>query len=160
VHETRLAVIDDGGALWIQSAHHFRGWYDRLLLNPQVELVRNGEVRAYDAVPIDTPETEARVGDLLKQRGAFRFYLIRALLLFADIKPVRLDPRGHEPAVRQGAAAERPQRAPIGRWYNRAAERGARPTPCGGPAQLNAWSVGRREGARCQRPFGSTTARI
>ena len=97
VHETRLAVIDDGGTLWIQSAQHFRGWYDRLLLNPEVELLRNADVRAYRAVPLDTPETESGVSNLLKQRGTFRFYLFRALLLFADVKPVRLDPAGTEP---------------------------------------------------------------
>jgi hypothetical protein len=94
VQEKRLAVVDDGGTLWIQSGHHFRGWYHRLLRNPEVELVRNGETRAYHAVPIDTPESEARIASLLKQRaGAFRFHLIRTILLFADMKPVRLDPR-------------------------------------------------------------------
>jgi hypothetical protein len=93
-HETRLVVVDDGGTLWIQSGHHFRGWYHRLLRNPQVELVRNGAVKTYHAVPLDTPETEGRVKHLLKERnGALRFYLIRTLLLFADVKPVRLDPR-------------------------------------------------------------------
>jgi len=86
--------VDDDGTLWIQSGHHFRGWYHRLLLDPEVELVRNGEVRAYRAVPVDTPEAEARVRVLLKQRtGPVRFYLIRTFLLFADMKPVRLDPR-------------------------------------------------------------------
>lgn len=95
-HENRLVVVDDGGTLWIQSGHHFRGWYHRLERNPEVELVRNGETRAYHAVPLDTPETESRVMNLLKQRnGAFRFHLIRTLLLFADVKPVRLDPREH-----------------------------------------------------------------
>ena len=94
VYETRLAVVDDGGTPWLQSAHHFRGWYHRVLRNPEVELVRSGEVRAYRAVPIDTPETEARIKNLLKERaGALRFYTIRTLLLFADVKPVRLDPR-------------------------------------------------------------------
>jgi len=93
-HENRLVVVDDGGTTWIQSGHHFRGWYHRLLRNPDVELVRSGEVRSYRAAPIDTPETEARVKQLLKERnGALRFYLFRTLLLFADVKPVRLDPR-------------------------------------------------------------------
>ena len=93
-YETRLAVHEDGDTLWIQSGHHFRGWYERLLDNPEVELVRDGEVRAYRAVPVDTPEAEARVVQLLKQRaGGVRFRLVRILLLFADIKPVRLDPR-------------------------------------------------------------------
>ena len=48
----------------------------------------------YRAVPIDTPETEERVSGLLKQRvGSLRFYAIRTALGFADMKPVRLDPR-------------------------------------------------------------------
>jgi hypothetical protein len=93
-HEDRLALVDDGGTLWVQSGHHFRGWYHRLLRNPDVELVRGGEARPYRAVPLDTPETEARIRELMKQRaGALRFYAIRTLLLFADMKPVRLDPR-------------------------------------------------------------------
>jgi hypothetical protein len=94
LHENRLVVVEDAGTLWIQSGHHFRGWYDRLLRNPEVELVREGETRAYLAVPLDTPETEALVRSRLKERtGTFRFHLIRTLLLFADMKPVRLDPR-------------------------------------------------------------------
>lgn len=93
-HENRMVVIDDGGTLWVQSGHHFRGWYHRLRRNPEVELIRGGTVRPYRAVPVDTPEAEARIRGLLKARtGAARFYLIRTLLLFADIKPVRLDPR-------------------------------------------------------------------
>jgi hypothetical protein len=93
-YEKRLAVVEDAGTLWIQSGHHFRGWYHRLLRNADVELVRDGEARAYRAVPVDTPESEALVKGLLKRRaGALRYYAIRTLLLFADVKPVRLDPR-------------------------------------------------------------------
>jgi len=94
-HETRLAVEDDEqGRTWVQSGHHFRGWYERVLANPQVEVVRNGETRPYTAVPIDTPETEAHIRELFQRRGGpIRFAIIRALLLWADIKPVRLDPR-------------------------------------------------------------------
>lgn len=95
VHESRMVVLDaPDGTLWVQSGHHFRGWYHRLLENPEVELVRGGETRAYRAVAIDTPESEALVVALLKERAPGpRFYAIRTVLLFADIKPVRLDPR-------------------------------------------------------------------
>jgi hypothetical protein len=93
-HETRLAVVEDGDTLWIQSGHHFRGWYQRLALHPEVELIRSGERRAYTAVPVETPEARAHLVELLKAHaGTLRFHLIRAILLFAEIKPVRLDPR-------------------------------------------------------------------
>jgi hypothetical protein len=92
---TRLAVVDDPeGRMWVQSGHHFRGWYERVLADPQVELEREGARRPYTAVPIDTPESEALVRGLLRERvGPVGFTLIRTFLLFADMKPVRLDPR-------------------------------------------------------------------
>jgi hypothetical protein len=94
VFETRLHVFDDHGTLWIQSGHHFRGWYYRLLRNPEVELVRSGEVHAYHAVALDTPEAKAHLEQIIRQHaGTLRFYALRTLLLFADVKPVRLDPR-------------------------------------------------------------------
>jgi hypothetical protein len=92
-HETRMIVIDDGDTQWVQSGHHFRGWYNRLRRHPEVELFRGGERRAYRAVALETPEAKARMREMLIERvGLVRFYLIRAFLLFADVKPVRLDP--------------------------------------------------------------------
>jgi len=96
-YETRLVLIDDGGTLWIQSAHHWRGWYERILTNPAVELLRDGEARPYLAVPLDTPESEAHIEELLWQRVGAALYVIRALQLGADVKPVRLDPRPGDP---------------------------------------------------------------
>jgi hypothetical protein len=94
VHETRLALVEDHGTLWVQSGHHFRGWYERVLRNPEVEVVLDGEARPFRAVALDAPEVRAHVRRLLKERvGPVRFYAIRTLLLFAEIKPVRLDPR-------------------------------------------------------------------
>jgi hypothetical protein len=93
-HETRLAVFDDGDTPWVQSGHWFRGWYWRVVENPEVELIREGETHAYTAVPLDTPEGRAQIVKLIKRRtGETRFWVIRAVLLFAEIKPVRLDPR-------------------------------------------------------------------
>lgn len=93
-HESRMIVIEDGDTLWVQSGHHFRGWYHRLRANPEVELVRGGETRAYRAVAPDDPETKRHMVGLLKERtGTAGFYAIRAVLLFAEVKPVRLDPR-------------------------------------------------------------------
>jgi hypothetical protein len=96
VHETRLVVIKDGDTLWLQSAHHWRGWYDRVLANPEVELIQDDVSTPYLAVPLDTPETETRIERLLSQRIGSMLYLIRALQLGADVKPIRLDPRSVE----------------------------------------------------------------
>ena len=94
MHQTRLIAIEDEGTLWVQSGHHFRAWYERLLENSDVELERAGEVRQYRAVALDSPEAKEHMRALLKQRtGSVGFHAVRTFLLFADIKPVRLDPR-------------------------------------------------------------------
>ena len=92
-HDTVLALHDEGGQLWVESGHWFRGWYHRLKANPDVELTRGGETKPYRAVPIDTPEARARMEALMGRGQGSRYALMRAMLLFAPIKPVRLDPR-------------------------------------------------------------------
>jgi hypothetical protein len=94
VHETRMIVLQDGDVTWVQSGHHFRGWYHRLVRNPEVELVVGDEVRPYRAVPLDDPASKANMKRLIEQRvGRVRAGVIRTILLFAAVKPVRLDPR-------------------------------------------------------------------
>ncbi len=93
-HETVLSILDDDGTLWVESGHHFRGWYQRLRENPDVELVRDGKTQPFRAVALDTPEAERHVKELMKKgAGSAGYYASRAMLLFAPIKPVRLDPR-------------------------------------------------------------------
>jgi len=92
-HDTVLSLLDDGGTLWVESGHWFRGWYQRIRRNPDVELVRGGEARPYRAVPLDTPEALERVKQLMGQGRGAGYTASRAMLLFAPIKPVRLDPR-------------------------------------------------------------------
>lgn len=93
VYERRLAVLDDGGTLWLVSVQYFRRWYDELSRNPEVELVREGDVERYRAVPVDTPEARDRMTELMRSRaGPLQYGLMRAVWFFAEIKPVRLDP--------------------------------------------------------------------
>jgi len=94
VYETRMIVLQDGDVTWVQSGHHFRGWYHRLVAHPDVELVVEDEVRAYRAVPLEDPASKANMKRLIEERvGRVQAAVIRTILLFADVKPVRLDPR-------------------------------------------------------------------
>ena len=92
-HETVLSLLDDGGQLWVESGHWFRGWYYRALDNPEVELVRSDGVGAYTAVPVNTDEALEHVTRLMGKGQGAGYWVGRVMLLFAPIKPVRLDPR-------------------------------------------------------------------
>jgi len=91
--DTVLGLLDDRGQLWVESGHWFRGWYRRVLANPDVELVRDGNAAPYRATPTDTPEAVDTVERLMGRGTSSGFWIARTLLLFAPIKPVKLDPR-------------------------------------------------------------------
>ena len=90
---TVLGLLDDDGQLWVESGHWFRGWYKRVLANPEVELVRDGESAPYRAVPVDSPAALETVTRLMGKGQGARYWIGRTMLLYAPIKPVRLDPR-------------------------------------------------------------------
>lgn len=91
--ETVLGLLDDNGQLWVESGHWFRGWYERALAHPDVELIRGDQVTPYRAVPVDTPEAVDLVARRMGKGQGASYWVMRAMLLFAPIKPVRLDPR-------------------------------------------------------------------
>ena len=94
--DTVLSLLDDDGQLWVESGHWFRGWYDRVVANPEIELVLNGETLAYRAVPLDTPEALDKVTKLMGKGEGAGYTISRTMLLWAPIKPVRLDPKAPE----------------------------------------------------------------
>lgn len=91
--ETVLSLLDDDGQLWVESGHWFRGWYNRVVANPQVELIRGDDVGAYTAVLLSSDEALDKVTKLMGKGQGAGYYVGRTMLLWAPIKPVRLDPR-------------------------------------------------------------------
>ena len=61
-----------------------------------IELVLNGETLAYRAVPLDTPEALDKVTKLMGKGEGAGYTISRTVLLWAPIKPVRLDPKAPE----------------------------------------------------------------
>ncbi len=55
-HTTRIWIVDDGGAQWLRSGVRGNGWYARLAVRPDVEVVRGGKAARYRAVAVDTPK--------------------------------------------------------------------------------------------------------
>jgi hypothetical protein len=95
--DTVLSLLNDDGQLWVESGHWFRGWYDRVRANPDVELIRGEQAEPYRAVPVDTPEAVDTVTRLMGKGTSPRYWIGRTVLLFAPIKPVRLDPKEQDP---------------------------------------------------------------
>jgi hypothetical protein len=95
--DTVVVLREPGdGTLWVESGHWFRGWYRRLLRNPEIQLVRNGEATPYRAVPMDDPESVAMM-ERVMGKPSVGYYVGRTMLLWAPIRPVRLDPHGDAP---------------------------------------------------------------
>ena len=91
-HEVVLFLRDDDGQWWVESGHWFRGWYDRVVANPKVRVVKDGKTEPFQAIPVDTPEAVALMSKLMQKGNPAGYWFARAQMFFAPIKPVRLDP--------------------------------------------------------------------
>ena len=87
-----LSLLNDDGQLWVESGHWFRGWYHQALANPNVVLIQDGQETPYVAVPVNTPETVDMITRLMGKGSDFGYWVGRTILMFAPIKPLRLDP--------------------------------------------------------------------
>jgi len=85
--DTVLAGVESSGHLYISSNHWLRGWYRRAVENPDVEVTRAGERRAYRAVPVAGEERDRISRDYPLP------FPIRLLTGFPPRDFLRLDPR-------------------------------------------------------------------
>jgi hypothetical protein len=68
VHETRVWIADEDDSSWIEAATPERVWYQRVLEQPAVEVVRGSNVREFRAVPRPGPEGHAKIRRLLREK--------------------------------------------------------------------------------------------
>jgi hypothetical protein len=110
--DTVLSLLNDNGQLWVESGHWFRGWYRRVQANPEVELTLDGQTAPYRAIADESPETVEHVTNLMKRANGGAYYVARTMLLWAPIKPVRLEPKAVASAEIAPEAEGEPETAP------------------------------------------------
>jgi hypothetical protein len=86
-HGRAVSPVESNGQLYVPTNHWIRGWYNRALEIPDVQVTRDGKMDDYRAVPVtgvehDRVATENRLGVVL-----------RILTGFPPRYFVRLDPR-------------------------------------------------------------------
>jgi len=68
VQETRLWIVDDAGVSWLRAGSPDSGWYQQVLENPEIEVVRGGEVREYTAFPVEGGPTVDHINALMSRK--------------------------------------------------------------------------------------------
>jgi len=88
--DTVVAGVESAGHLYVSANHWPRGWYNRAVKNPDVEITRGGEKGAYRAIPVDGEERARIAADYPLP------WAIRLLTGFPPRSFLRLDPRATE----------------------------------------------------------------
>ncbi len=75
---TRLWVVDDEGLAYLRVGANGSGWYDRILMNDSVEVVRDGVTAQYRVQA--RPEKSVRINELMEQKYTWGDTLIAAMI--------------------------------------------------------------------------------
>jgi hypothetical protein len=75
---TRLWVVDDEGLAFLRVGADGSGWYDRILMNDSVEVVRDGVTAQYRVQA--RPEKSVRINELMQQKYTWGDRLIGQML--------------------------------------------------------------------------------
>ena len=75
---TRLWVVDDEGMAYLRVGADGSGWYDRILMNDSVEVVRDGVTAEYRVQA--RPEKSVRINELMQQKYTWGDTLIGQML--------------------------------------------------------------------------------
>jgi hypothetical protein len=88
---TKLWVVERDGAPWVRVARPGRAWYRRVLVDPDVELERDGVRTPHRAVPhLDAVSRAAVDAAFRAQNGAIDWWY--GVVLRSDAVPIELAP--------------------------------------------------------------------
>ena len=91
-HDTRLWVVDHDGSAWLRAGGDASGWYQQMLANPDIEMVRDDLPAAYTVQPDVTQR--GPVNTLMRDKYAWRDSYISFMFARDDAIPIRLVPQG------------------------------------------------------------------
>jgi hypothetical protein len=89
-YETRLWIIEEGYDLWLRAGEPDSGWFQRLKLQPDVELTRAGETHRYRATPVEDPDVRDWLNGRLAEKYGWADSLVGVLGDRSVSVPIRL----------------------------------------------------------------------
>jgi hypothetical protein len=97
LRETRTWVADDDGALWIEAAFAERPFFQQILADPSVEIVRGGIVQRGRALPVPNPDGHRHVRALLARKYGWADWWVGWLQDTSRSVAVRVEPERPAP---------------------------------------------------------------
>jgi hypothetical protein len=85
---TRLWIVDHEGHAWLRSGSEQSGWYQRLLVLPEIELLRGSDRRSL--VSEAEPDYRDTINQLMAKKYGWRDTYVGLLFSRDDAIPVRL----------------------------------------------------------------------
>jgi hypothetical protein len=89
---TRVWVADHDGAPWIEAASPERGFYRDILIDPRVELKRNGERISYQALAFPGEQGHSLIRALLRRKYGWADIWVGMIADTSSSIAVRLEP--------------------------------------------------------------------
>jgi len=91
--DTRVWVVDFGGSPWIEAANPERQFYRDILVDPNVELSRKGQLYKYRAVPVPGPGGHQLIRVMLAEKYGWADRWVGLLADTSSSVAIRLEPR-------------------------------------------------------------------
>ena len=90
-HYASVWYVHANNALWIRAENRERHWLAEIRANPRVELALGGQIRAYEADPMDVPNYQVYIDAEFRKKYGVADWM-RSLKGDRYTLPIRLEP--------------------------------------------------------------------